>query len=105
MVRVQWDGLHIRQLDTNTGILLREHLRQQRGRHRIKDEDRSKKTPFGAVQLLARAAQAGPSIGQFAKARRRCGADCKVSDDIIFIVEVSQQDFPSMTHQEMPATI
>jgi hypothetical protein len=68
MVRVQWDGLHVRLLDPNTGMLLREHLRQQRGRHRIKDEDRSKKTPIGTVQLMARATQAGPHIGQFAKA-------------------------------------
>jgi hypothetical protein len=68
MVRVQWDGLHVRLLDPQTGMLLREHLRQQRGRHRIKDEDRAKRTPLGTVQLLARATQAGPHIGQFAKA-------------------------------------
>jgi transposase len=67
MVRVQWDGLHVRVLDPGTGQLLREHLRQQRGRHRIKDEDRAKRTPLGTVQLLARATQAGPHIGQFAK--------------------------------------
>jgi transposase len=68
MVRVQWDGLHVRVLDPQTGLLLREHLRQQRGRHRIKDEDRARRTPLGTVQLLARATQAGPHIGQFAKA-------------------------------------
>ena len=34
-VQVQWDGLHVRMLDPHTGQLLREHLRQQRGRHRI----------------------------------------------------------------------
>ena len=68
MVRVQWDGLHVRLLDPQAGMLLREHLRQQRGRHRIKDEDRAKRTPLGTVQLLARATQAGPHIGQFAKA-------------------------------------
>ena len=68
MVRVQWDGLHVRLLDPQTGMLLREHLRQQRGRYRIKDEDRAKRTPLGTMQLLARATQAGPHIGQFAKA-------------------------------------
>ena len=57
IVQVQWDGLHVRLLDPRTGQLLREHLRQQRGRHRIKDEDRPKRTPLGTVQLLARAAQ------------------------------------------------
>jgi hypothetical protein len=68
LVRVQWDGLHVRLLDLRTGQLLREHLREKRGRHRIKDEDRSKRTPLGTMQLLARAAKAGPHIGQFSKA-------------------------------------
>lgn len=68
MVNVQWDGLHVRLLDPRTGQLLREHLREKRGRHRIKDEDRSRRTPLGTVQLLARAEKAGPHIGQFSKA-------------------------------------
>ena len=37
-----------------TGQLLREHLRKQRGRHRIQDEDRPQRTPLG------HAAAAGP---------------------------------------------
>jgi hypothetical protein len=41
------NGLYVRLLDRQTGQLLREHLRQERGRHRIKDEDRSKRTPLG----------------------------------------------------------
>ena len=64
-VRVQWDGLHVRLLHPETGLLLREHLRQQRGRHRIKDEDRPKRTPLSVLQLLARAQKAGPHIGTF----------------------------------------
>ena len=64
-VRVQWDGLHVRLLDPKTGQLLREHLRLPRGRHRIKDEDRPKRTPLGTVQLLARAARTGENIGTF----------------------------------------
>jgi len=51
-VAVQWDGQHVRLLHPKTGQLLREHLRQERGRHRIKDEDRPKRTPLGTVQLL-----------------------------------------------------
>jgi len=78
MVRVQWDGLHVRLLDPQTGQLLREHLRQQRGRHRIKDEDRPKRTPPGIVQLLVRAAKAGPHIGQFAKALHERQAEAAV---------------------------
>ena len=72
-VQVQWDGLHVRLLDPQTGQLLREHLRQQRGRHRIKDEDRPKRTPLGTVQLLARAAKAGPHIGQFCQSPASIG--------------------------------
>jgi hypothetical protein len=52
--QVQWDGRHVSLLDPNTGQLLRECLRQQRGGHRIKDEDRPSKTPLGMEQLLAR---------------------------------------------------
>src|SRR6202008_72641 len=43
-VRVQWDAAYVRIRDPVTGNLLREHLRQRRGRHRIKDEDRPSKT-------------------------------------------------------------
>jgi hypothetical protein len=43
-VRVQWDGRHVRLLNPQTGQLLREHLRQARGGHRIQDQNRSKKT-------------------------------------------------------------
>jgi len=34
-VQVQWNASHVRLTDPVTGQLLREHLRQQRGRHRI----------------------------------------------------------------------
>jgi transposase len=62
-LQVQWDTLHVRLLDPWTGNLLREHLRQQRGGHRIKDEDRSRKTPLSTRQLLTRCEKAGPHIG------------------------------------------
>lgn len=62
-VQVQWDSHHIRLLDPQTGQLLREHLRQARGRHRIKDEDRPKQTPLTTLQLLVRADKAGAEIG------------------------------------------
>jgi transposase len=62
-IPVQWDDRHVRLLDPKTGQLLREHLRQQRGRHRIKDEDRPSKTPLGTLQLLARTERAGHHIG------------------------------------------
>jgi transposase len=62
-VQVQWDGRQVRLLNPDNGQLLREHLRQARGRHRIQDEDRSKKTPPGTLQLLTRAGKTGLQIG------------------------------------------
>ena len=62
-VSVQWDVRHVRLLNPTTGQLLREHLRQARGGHRIKDQDRPKHTPLGTQQLLDRAEQAGEQIG------------------------------------------
>jgi transposase len=70
-VAVQWDGQHVRLLHPKTGQLLREHLRQERGRHRIKDEDRPKRTPLGTVQLLARAERTGSHIGTLSHALHR----------------------------------
>jgi hypothetical protein len=62
-VQVQWDAHQVRLLDPLTGQLLREHLRQTRGRHRIQDEDRPKKTPLGTLALPTRADKAGSQIG------------------------------------------
>ena len=62
-VQVQWDALQVRLLDPKTGQLLREHLRQKRGWHRIKEEDRPPRTPLSTNQLLTRAGHAGASIG------------------------------------------
>jgi hypothetical protein len=70
-VRVQWNGSHVRLLDPLTGQLLREHLREQRGRHRIKDEDRPRRTPLSTQQLLARAERAGTHIGALCQSMHR----------------------------------
>jgi len=67
-VPVQWDGLYVRLLHPQTGQLLREHLRQKRGWHRIQEEDRSPRTPPSTVQLLTRASHAGGSIGKLCQA-------------------------------------
>lgn len=67
-VQVQWDDLHVRLLNPQTGQLLREHLRQQRGRHRIKEEDRPNKTPLGTLHLLSRTDPAGSRIGALCRA-------------------------------------
>ena len=54
-VQVQWNTSQVRLIDPLTGQLLREHLRQQRGRHRIQDQDRPVETP-PCTQLLQRVA-------------------------------------------------
>jgi hypothetical protein len=65
---VQWDGLNVRLLDPRNGQLLREHLRQKRGWHRIHEADRSPRTPPSTVQLLGRASRAGSNIGTLCQA-------------------------------------
>ncbi len=62
-VRVQWDELHVRLLDPTSGQLLREHLRQKRGRHRLHEDDRPDHTPRSTLSLLLRAHNAGPHLG------------------------------------------
>jgi hypothetical protein len=62
-VQVQWDAMFVRLLDPRTGELLREHLSGKRGGHRIRDEDRPRRTPLPLLQLLARAHKAGANIG------------------------------------------
>ena len=63
-VNVQFDGRQVRLLNPKTGQLLREHLRQERGRHRFQPQDRPKHTPVGTVTLLARANNDGPNTGK-----------------------------------------
>ncbi|MGA2883493.1 MAG: IS21 family transposase [Bryobacteraceae bacterium] len=67
-VQVQWNDAVVRLLNPTTGQLLREHLRQERGRHRIHDEDRPRRTPLSTQQLLHRAGKAGKHIGQLCQA-------------------------------------
>ena len=78
LVQAQWDGVFVRILHSDTGQLLREHLHQQRGHHRIRDEDRPKRTPPGVVNLLARAANTGEHIGLFCATLHRTQGDVAV---------------------------
>jgi len=66
-VKVQWDGHVVRVLDPRTGQLLREHRSQDRGRHRIPDEDKPTHTPRSTSQLLARCGKIGPHVGAVAE--------------------------------------
>src|SRR5947207_14274640 len=67
-LHVQWNATHVRLIDPLSGQLLREHLRQQRGRHRIQEQDRPARTPLSTQQLLRRAEIAGPHIGVLCQA-------------------------------------
>src|SRR5205807_2012930 len=67
-VQVQWDTFQVRLIDPKTGQLLREHLRQKRGWHRIKEADRPPRTPLSTNQLLTRAGYAGANIGTLCQA-------------------------------------
>src|SRR6266849_3609400 len=62
-VKVQWDELCVRIHDPQTGLLLREHVRQKRGWYRIQPEDHPQRTPFRVVQLLGRAGRVGTHVG------------------------------------------
>jgi hypothetical protein len=66
-VNVQWDSIFVRILDPKTGQLMREHVGQKRGLHRIKAEDRCPRTPLAVRQLLCRTEQAGSQIGTFCR--------------------------------------
>jgi transposase len=67
-VHVQWDVQRVRLIQPRSGELLREHLRLARGGHRIDDQDRPQRTPFGTQQLLNRAQKASSNIGAFSQA-------------------------------------
>jgi hypothetical protein len=70
-IKVQWDDRCVRLLHPRTGQLLREHLRQQRGRHRIHPDDNPKRTPLSTTKVLWRAEQAGPHIGEICHTMHR----------------------------------
>ena len=67
-VWVQWDRFRVRLLDPKTGQLLREYLSQERGRRRVLDQDRPKRTPAKTGKLLAAAGFAGRHIGALCQA-------------------------------------
>ena len=77
-VHVQWDAMYVRLLDPRTGTLLREHLGQKRGGHRIRDEDRPRRTPVGTLALLARAGNVGKSIGALCQMMHELHAEASV---------------------------
>jgi transposase len=77
-VQVQWDVRNVRLLNPRTGQLLREHLRNARGGHRIKDEDRPKQTPLSTQQLLSRADKTGAQIGTLCRGMHQARGEIAV---------------------------
>lgn len=77
-VQVQWDALQVRIVDPRNGQLLREHLRQPRGRHRIHEEDRPRRTPPGTTQLLLRADKTGTNTGAMCRTMHERQGDLAV---------------------------
>jgi transposase len=61
---VHYNALWVRLFDPHTGQLVREHVRQARGKRRMREEDAPRRTPLGVVRLLGRAQRAGRAIGE-----------------------------------------
>ena len=66
-VQVQFNDMHVRLINPKDGQLLREHLRQARGRRRIEEQDKPSQTPLGTLKLLGRATTVGKNIGELAR--------------------------------------
>ena len=66
-VQVQFNDAHVRLINPKDGQLLREHLRQARGRRRIEEQDKPSQTPLSTVKLLGRATTMGKHIGELAR--------------------------------------
>jgi transposase len=62
-VHVQWDGVWVRLLNPRTGELLREYLREERGRRRALPGDQPKHTHPRIAKLLGEAGFAGKNVG------------------------------------------
>jgi hypothetical protein len=67
-VSVQWEDCRVRLVDPRTGELLRELLREERGRHRCHPDDRPQKTPHSTEWLLDRAGRTGSHVGLLCRA-------------------------------------
>ncbi len=104
LVNVQWDALHVRILDPNNHQLLREHVRQQRGRHRIEPGDNPKKTPLTTVQLLTRATRAGAHIGTFCDEIHRHEGEFGVRH-ILGVLSLAKKFGPNATEDACAAAL
>jgi hypothetical protein len=70
---------------------LREHVRQKKGYHRVRDEDRPPKTPESTVRLLSRACHAGESIGLVCQAIHHASGETGIRRILGVLSLVKQQ--------------
>jgi transposase len=103
-VQVQWDGLNVRLLDPRNGQLLREHLRQKRGWHRIHEADRSPRTPPSTGQLLGRASRAGSNIGTLCQAIQQRQGQVGVRR-ILGVLSLAKKFGPALVDQACAAAL
>jgi len=103
-VHVQWDALHVRIVDPRTGELLREHVRQARGKRRMRDEDRPKRTPPTTLQLLARAKRAGKHVGAVCEAIHRQDGEAGVRR-ILGVLSCVKKHGPASTDEACAAAL
>jgi transposase len=103
-VKVQWDGRVVRVIDPRSGQLLREHLRQDRGLHRIPEEDKPAKTPRTTAQLLARCAKIGPHIGTLAERMYDHGGQTEIRR-ILGITSLARQHGAALTDDACAAAL
>ena len=103
-VQVQWDGLNVRLLDPRTGQLLREHLRQKRGWHRIQEADHSPRTPLSTMQLLERANRAGTNIGNLCQAIHQRQGQLGVRR-ILGVLSLAKKFGPALVDQACAAAL
>src|ERR1017187_8503794 len=103
-VHVHWNAMYVRLLDPRTGQLLREHLGQKRGGHRIRDADRPQRTPLHTHQLLARAHTAGANIGAVCDAIHHRQAEAGIRC-IMGVLSLAKQYGCSACDQACPAAL
>jgi transposase len=104
LVQAQWDELHVRVLHPKTGQLLREHLRTRRGLHRIKDEDRSSRTPRSTEALLRRAHFAGSHTGTLCEQIHRTEGEAGVRK-VLGVLALAKKHGPAAVEDAAQAAL
>jgi len=103
-VAVRWDALHVRILDPATSALVREHVRQVRGRRRLRDEDRPERTPATTLTLLARTERVGKSAAALCHHLHRHEGEAAVRR-ILGVLALARKHGPAATEAACTAAL